>query len=158
MADRTQSNAQRNAGFTLAEMLVALSILSIGVTTLLAALSDSMSLRRSSDARLVAQEAVEDFVLRISQSGLRAAADATTPFDLELASGEPIALDGAPGMKIAAKTETDPQRPDVLLVRVEVSWLEGGDTVSEEFLRVIPRQLPLGSRIRAFRKEHDRSR
>ena len=38
------------------------------------------------------------------------------------------------------------------------SWLEGGDTVSEEFLRVIPRQLPLGSRIRAFRKEHDRSR
>jgi hypothetical protein len=39
-----------------------------------------------------------------------------------------------------------------------VSWLEGGDTVSEEFLRVIPRQLPLGSRIRAFRKEHDRSR
>jgi prepilin-type N-terminal cleavage/methylation domain-containing protein len=104
MADRTQSNTQRNAGFTLAEMLVALSILSIGVTTLLAALSDSMSLRRSSDARLVAQEAVEDFVLRISQSGLRAAADATTPFDLELASGEPVALDGAPGMKIAAKT------------------------------------------------------
>jgi hypothetical protein len=110
------------------------------------------------DARLVAQEAVEDFVLRISQSGLRAAADATTPFDLELQSGEPIALDGAPGMNIAAKTESDPQRPDVLLLRVQVSWLEGGDTVSEEFLRVIPRQLPLGSRIRAFRKEHDRSR
>lgn len=157
MADPTM-HGRRDAGFTLAEMLVALSILAIGVTTLLAALSDSMSLRRSTDARLVAQEAVDDFLHRLAQGGLRLREGAESPFDVELTVPAPQPLDGAPGMSVSCKLETDETRPDVALARVRVSWLEGGETVAEEFLRVLPRQLPLGARIRAFRNEHVRNR
>lgn len=157
MADPT-IQVRRESGFTLAEMLVALSILAIGVTTLLAALSDSMSLRRSTDARLVAQEAVDDFLHQLAQGGLKLREGADSPFDVELTAPAPQPLDGAPGMTVSCKLEIDENRPDVALARVRVSWLEGGETVAEEFLRVLPRQLPLGARIRAFRNEHVRNR
>lgn len=157
MADPT-IRRRRDAGFTLAEMLVALSILAIGVTTLLAALSDSLSLRRSTDARLVAQEAVDDFLHRLANGGLRLREGSDSPFDVELAAAEAQPLDGAPGMSVSCKLETDEKRPDVALARVRVTWLQGGETVAEEFLRVLPLQLPLGARIRAFRSEHVRTR
>ena len=158
MADRTQTRPRAEAGFTLAEMLVALGILCVGVTTLLAALGDSMALRRGSDARLQAQQAVEDLVHRVANAGLELRVDAQTPFDVQLAAQAPTPLEGAPGLTIASKLEFDDARPDVAMLRIQVSWLDGGETVSEEFLRVIPRQLPLGARVQAFRKEHDRAR
>lgn len=149
---------RRDAGFTLAEMLVALSILAIGVTTLLAALSDSIALRRTTDARLVAQQAVDDFLHQLAQGGLKRRDGSDVPFDIELTAPAPQPLDGAPGMSVSCKLEIDEKRPDVALARVRVTWLEGGETVAEEFLRVMPRQLPLGARIRAFRNEHVRNR
>ncbi len=158
MVERTTRRNRRDAGFTLAEMLVALSILAIGVTTLLAALSDSLSLRRTTDARLVAQEAVDDFLHRLAQGGLKLRDGADSPFDVELAAPAPQPLDGAPGMSAACTLEFDENRPDVALARVRITWLEGGETVAEEFLRVLPRQLPLSARIRAFRSEHVRPR
>jgi prepilin-type N-terminal cleavage/methylation domain-containing protein len=155
MAERSQPTS---AGFTLIEMLVALSILTVGVTTLLLALGDSMSLRRGSDARLVAQEAVEDFVHRIALTGLRLRADAQSPFDLELDLPATTPIEGAKGMTMSATMELDAARPDVVLLRIQVAWLERGETLTEEFLRVVPRQLPLSQRIQTFRNEHNLSR
>ncbi|MEQ1632043.1 MAG: prepilin-type N-terminal cleavage/methylation domain-containing protein [Planctomycetota bacterium] len=155
MVDRTSPRAH---GFTLVEMLVALSILTVGVTTLLLALGDSMSMRRGSDARLKAQESVEDYVHQIAATGLRLRADATSPFDLELQRSDSTTVDGAPGMTMSATMETDDARPDVVLLRVRVAWLEEGETIAEEFLRVVPRQLPLSARIQSFRNEHNLSR
>lgn len=154
MAEPTTTRC-RERGFTLAEMLVALSILTVGVTTLLAALGESMSIRRSTDARLFAEHVVEDFVHRTVTTGLRLRPDASSPFDLELAVSEPQPVAGFPGATVSGVVEEDENRPDVLLLRVRVSWLERGDTVTEEFLRVVPRQLPLAARIQTFRKEHD---
>lgn len=157
MADLRPARSAQH-GFTLAEMLVALSILTIGVTTLLAALGESMATRRTTDARLLAEHVVEDFVHRTVSTGLRLRADAASPFDLELVVPEPQRVEGIPGATVTGVVEQDETRPDVLLLRVRVSWLERGETATEEFLRVVPRQLPLSARVQTFRKEHDLSR
>lgn len=157
MADPRRS-ATAEHGFTLAEMLVALSILTVGVTTLLAALGESMATRRTTDSLLLAEHVVEDFVHRTVSTGLRLKPDAASPFDLELQVPEPQPVEGIPGGTVTGVVETDEARPDVLLLRVRVSWLERGETFTEEFLRVVPRQLPLSARVQTFRKEHDLSR
>ncbi len=159
MADRAPCHrAAAQQGFTLAEMLVALSILTVGVSTLLLALADSASVRRGSDARLVAVQAVEDFVLRVQESGLQPAADAESDLDLSLALPDAIPVEGYPTMTLSAEIVRDESRPFVALLRVRASWLEGGERVAEEFLRVLPLQLPLGARVRRIREQNGISR
>ena len=145
---------QASAGFTLIEMLVALSILTVSITTLLLALGDSMSLRRSTDARLLAAQAVEDFTVQVAHSGLQRRPDAQTDLELELRLPDPVQLPGYAGVRLKASMVEDDSRPDVWLLSVLASWSEDGETVSEEFLRVLPRQLPLGVRVQRFRNEN----
>jgi prepilin-type N-terminal cleavage/methylation domain-containing protein len=155
MAERTGTAA---AGFTLIEMLVALSILTVSITTLLLALGDSMSLRRSSDARLMAAQAVEDFTVQVAQTGFQRRAGATTDLDLELRMPDAVELPGYAGVRLSASMVEDEARPDVWLLRVVATWAEEGETMSEEFLRVLPRQLPLGTRVLRFRSENTTTR
>jgi len=62
-------------------------------------------------------------------------------------------------MRCKVQVEEPKDRADVWLLIVQASWLEAGEPMVEEFLRVIPRQLPLGARVRRFRDEHtDRPR
>ena len=145
----------RQHGFTLAEMLAALAILLIGVTTLLYSLGSSVSLRRSTDARLAAAAAVEDVVLRVQQTGIRRRAGADTDLDLELVLPPEFAVETFPGMRCKVQVEEPKDRIDVWLLIVQASWLEAGEPMVEEFLRVIPRQLPLAARVRRFRDEQN---
>jgi prepilin-type N-terminal cleavage/methylation domain-containing protein len=147
------ADQQRNAGFTLIEMLVALGILVVGVTTLLASLGDSMALRSSTDARLLAAAAVEDLVHQIAATGIRRRADAETDLDLELATPGEVAVPGYSTMRLLPSVEEDKERRDVWLLHVRATWLDRGETITEEFLRVLPRQLPLGARVQRFRQE-----
>ncbi len=155
MAERAQLRAPTAAGFTLIEMMVALSILVVGVTTLLAALGDSMSLRNSADARLLAAEAVEDYVHELVVAGTRRRADGATDLDLELVPPPAHVVAGYSGMRLSATVDLAADRYDVWLVHVKASWLEQGQPIEAEFLRVLPRQLPLGVRVQRFRSEHD---
>lgn len=143
---------QRQAGFTLAEMLAALAILLIGVTTLLASLSNSVGLRRSSEARLAVAQAVEEVVLQ-AQQGLRRSAAAATDLDLELALPPVIDVPGFPGARFGVRLVEHPERLDVVLLECTASWFEGGEAIQEQFLRVLPRQLPLGRRVQRFNDE-----
>lgn len=42
-------------------------------------------------------------------------------------------------------------RPLVWLVKIEARWLEDGEDVVAEFLRVVPRQLPMRDRVMSYR-------
>ena len=146
------------SGFTLAEMLAALGILLVGITALIGALSASVAQRRTSDARLEAEALCEQAILRIQQEGVRRKAGAETDLDLEIVAMQDQTAPGFPGMTWSATAVQDEARPDVWLVRLKVRWLEEGEDVFEEFLRVLPRQLPLGQRVRRFREEHASAR
>lgn len=154
MADpRTHGPVSPAAGFTLAEMLAALGILLFGVTALIGALSSSVAQRRTTDARLETAAAVEHALHRIQYEAMRRRQDAASDLDLELATLQDQTAPGFPGMTWSAEAIADPDRPDVCLVRLELSWLEEGEPVGEVFFRVLPRQLPLGARVLRFRDE-----
>jgi type II secretory pathway pseudopilin PulG len=145
-------------GFTLAEMLAALGILLFGCTALIGAMSSSIAQRRSTDARLDAVALCERALHRVQHEAVRRSAGASTDLDLELATLDDQTVPGFPGMRWSASTALDPERPDVWLVRLRVSWLEEGEEMSEEFLRVLRRQLPLGQRVLRFREESPETR
>ena len=87
----------------------------------------------------------------LQQHGLQRDAGAGDEFDIDPVPLSGQAVPGFPGMTWSAVPVLDAERPDVFLVRLQVQWLEQGETVTEEFLRVLPRQLPLAARVAAFR-------
>jgi Tfp pilus assembly protein PilV len=142
------------AGFTLAEMLAALGILLLGVTALLGALTASIAQRRTTDARLEAAALCEHAVHRIRAEATQAGAD----LDLHLVALDDQTAPGFQGMTWSAEATVDIERPDVWLVTLQVRWLEQGETVIEQFRRVLPRELPFGRRVQAFRDGADAAR
>jgi len=146
MADRSDQR-----GFTLAEMLAALGILLLGITSLLGALSASVAQRRTTDARLASAAAVEEILHRLQYGAVRRRSGAESDLDLELATLEDRTVPGFDGLRWSASATVDELRPDVWCVRLQLRWLEQGDDVVEEYLRILPRQLPLAARVRAAR-------
>lgn len=151
MADPRPCRGQ--AGFTLAEMLAALGILLFGVTALLGALSSSVAQRRTIDARLESTALCEHALHRVQHEAVRRRAGATSDLELEVVSLDDQAAPGFPGMTWSATAVVDENRPDLWLVRIRMRWLEGGDDVDQEFLRILPRQLPLRQRVERFRDD-----
>jgi len=140
-------------GFTLAEMLAALGILLVGIMALLGALSSSVAQRRTTDARLAAVSVCEHALHRIRHEATVRSASAESDLDLEIVDLEGQTAPGFDGMSWSATAVIDEDRPDVWMVRLVVHWLEGGEDASEEFLRVLPRTLPLGQRVRRYRDQ-----
>ncbi len=139
------------AGFTLAEMLAALTILLLGVTALLGALAQSVGQRRSTDARHELVALCEHAVHRIQHEAVRAPAGSESPLELEFVPMIDQVVPGFATMTWSATATLDPERPTLWLVKLAVRWLEAGEPVEEVFWRVLPRQLPLAARVVAFR-------
>ncbi|GDY01677.1 hypothetical protein LBMAG49_10060 [Planctomycetota bacterium] len=143
-------------GFTLVEMLAAMAILLVAVTTLLASLGDSVALRRSTDARLQVAQAIDDIVVRVRETGIKRAANAESDLDLQLTVPETIEMPLFPGLVCRVTKTEAADRLDIWLLRIEATWLDEGEAMSEVFFRVVPRQLPLGVRIQRFREVNPR--
>ena len=59
---------------------------------------------------------------------------------------------GFPGMTWSASATSDENRPLLWLVKIEARWLDEGEEVVAEFLRVVPRQLQLCDRVLSYRE------
>jgi prepilin-type N-terminal cleavage/methylation domain-containing protein len=141
----------RAAGFTLVEMIAALAILLFGVIGLFGAMTSSIGQRRSTDARHELCALCDLAVNRAVHECVKAPNGGVTPPELVF---EPLVDEespGFPGMRWSAHVVTDESRPELWMVKIDVRWYEAGDEVSAEFLRVVPRQLPLRDRVSAFR-------
>ena len=138
-------------GFTLAEMLAALAILLFGVTALLGTLASSISQRRTTDARHELAALCELAMHRVRHESIRSRSGDSSPFELEFVPllDQPAA--GFPGMTWSATATEDENRPELWLVRIQAKWLEEGEPVIAEFLRILPKQLPLRDRVLSFR-------
>ncbi len=140
-------------GFTLAEMLAALGILMVTVTTLLASLADSVALRRATDMRLSAAAAVEDVVLQVQRNGIEREIGAESDLDLALKTQGPYERDNMPGLRFFVSVIDARDRSDVWLLKIVAEWMEAGEIMQEEFLRALPRELPMADRVARFREE-----
>ena len=144
---------QTQAGFTLAEMLAALAILLFGVTALLGALSSSIAQRRTTDARHALTTMCDLAMHRVQYESIRSSNGDSSPFDLEFVSLEDQDVPGFPGMTWTATATADDDRPQLWLVKIEATWLDEGEPVVAEFLRVVPRQMPLRDRVLSYRND-----
>lgn len=151
MVEPTKSSPA--AGFTLAEMLAALGILLFGVTALLGAMANSIAQRRTTDARHELTALCEHAVHRVTHECMRAAGDKATPFDVEFVPLVDQPAPGFPGMRWSAKAVADETMPTLWMVTIDVRWLDAGEDVVAQFLRLVPRQLPLRDRVLTFRGE-----
>ena len=138
-------------GFTLVEMMAALAILLFGVTAVLGALSSSINQRRTTDARHALVTMCDLAMHRIQNEAIRSTNGDSSPFDLEFVPLIDQDVPGFPGMTWSATATADEDRPQLWLVKLEATWLEEGEPVVVEFLRVVPRQLPLRDRVLSFR-------
>ncbi|MFN7590309.1 MAG: type II secretion system protein J [Planctomycetota bacterium] len=162
---RANPGPSASAGFTLAEMLAALSILLLGVTALIGALTSAVGNRRTSDARFE-MGALSDLVIhRLQQEALVPDPDGGAPKFVAM-TDQPAP--GFPGMLWSATAKPHGDRPDLLLVRVDVRWPGSEDLAPEDgaiagggdfttFYRVLPRQLPLRDRVLGFRRDQENS-
>ena len=135
-------------GFTLVEMLVAMGILVFGLTSLMALMAVGVSTRASAELRDRAVLAAARIFEQVEAGDL-----ADLPEDAEIEEGrpvEPVELDSIPGYpRLRAKITfaTDETLPDLVLVTVDVTWLEQGLTVGEKFRRVLDHGVPFPARV-----------
>src|SRR5204863_5215179 len=77
--DRSLAQSGLQGGFTLIEMLMALMILLLGVTSLLGAMSSSVAQRRTADARHELTAMCEAALLRVQNEAVRAPDGSPSP-------------------------------------------------------------------------------
>lgn len=145
-----RSTPSARAGFTLIEVVLAMFVLLIGMTSILGLLSFGAALSRTASLRSGAANSIESVVADLEE----------TLFPLELdpdgdeVAGEPRdvtarALPGHPGLTYTTRSTPNPDNPLEYRVDVEVSWAVGGTTRSKRFTTLLLREVPFGERLRA---------
>jgi prepilin-type N-terminal cleavage/methylation domain-containing protein len=145
--------ARACAGFTLMEMMAALVILLFGVVALIGAMTSSIAQRRTADARHELTALVDKAVHRAMQEAVKGPGGNASPSELKFEPLVDQTTPGFPGMTWSASAIADENRPELWLVKITVKWFDASEEVTSEFLRVVPRQLPLRDRVSSFRGE-----
>jgi len=147
---RTPSRSTPRRGFTLIEVVLAMFILVIGMTSILGLLGFGAALSRTATLRSGAAGAIEAIVSDLEE----------TLFPLELddqgdeVAGEPRDvtdrdLPGHPGLVYSTTSTPNPDNPLEYRVDVEIRWAVGGTTRSKRFTTLLLREVPFGERLRA---------
>lgn len=148
---RSPGNGRPDAGFTLLELLIAMAILTFGITTLLGVLSVGVGTRRTAEMRGRAVVLADRILHDLQRSTLAEHPIPTDPDwvaeDLAIESEVVEVIDGFPGMRYTASYTTDQARPDLVLVTVRVAWNEQGEEQGVELKRILPRQVPFSRRV-----------
>ncbi len=152
------------SGFTLLEMIVAMGVLVVGITSLLGALSSGLGTRRGAEQRHRAV-LLADHVIHELESGIWFEAPPPNdegpseilPEDLAIDPVSVPSVPGYPGMKYRVEFEVDPEHPDLVLARIRISWMDQGSDVGTEFLRIMSRSQPLSQRVESTLKARRKS-
>ena len=140
----------REDGFTLIEVVLAMFVLLIGMTSILGLLSFGAALSRTASLRSGAAGAIEAVVADIEE----------TLFPLQVdelgdeVAGEPRdvkarEIPGYPGLTYTTRSTPNPDNPLEYRVEVEINWAVGGTTRSKRFTTLLLREVPFGERLRA---------
>ncbi|GEM_PF-2461148 len=149
MAERAKGkrkSEQKEGGFTLLEILAALMILALGVTTALGVFARGLSIEQGSELIHDSSRLATLIQERYRNEGLLGKVGEALPPPVQGAL-EP----GFSGMKYDLSVEADPQNASRVYLDLRVHWLRGGEEVGERYRFPMQRALPLSARIRAAR-------
>lgn len=138
------------AGFTLIEVVLAMFVLLIGMTSILGLLSFGAALSRTSTLRQGASDTIESIVADLEETLFPLVVDeagnelADEPVDVQ---GRPVP--GHPGLTYSTTSRPNPDDPREYRVDVEVHWATGGTQRSKRFTTLLLREVPFGERLRS---------
>jgi hypothetical protein len=157
----------RPAGaFTIVEIVVAMGILLLGMSSILGLLSFGAALARSAQLKGAAAASVEAVVADLEEVLFPLVKDER---DGAVVAGEPHALvdrevRGQPGLRYDARATLVPRRaapahaagsapapgpaPELYQVDVAMRWSSAGRAQARHFTILLPRQVPFGERLR----------
>ena len=142
-------------GFTLTEMLVALSILMFGITALAGSISMAVGTRRGSEMQLRAVHMVDHVIHHLREDDLlQDDLDTGDPNTGVLAPRSTVEVPEFPGMKYNVSFSRDPEFSRVVLARIQISWLEQGEDAAAVFERVLIREVPFSRRVSRVREDN----
>ena len=150
------SKLRSRAAFTIIEVIVAMGILLVGMSSILGLLSFGAAMSRTAALRTAAAASIEAVVADLEESLFPLTRDATTG---AWQVGEPAAivdrpLPNKPGVTYSARATGNPlesKRPGGPLryeVAVEMNWNSGGRSRSKVFHVLLLREVPFGERLR----------
>jgi prepilin-type N-terminal cleavage/methylation domain-containing protein len=140
-------------GFTLLEILAALMILSLGVTTALGVFARGLGIEQGAELIHDSARLASLIQERYRNEGLLGKVGKALPPPIKGAL-EP----GFPGMKYDLSVKVDPENASRVFLDLQVRWLRGGEEVGERYRFPMRRALPLSARIRASRIEGEQER
>ena len=157
MRHAPRKTAARRAGFTIVEVVLAMGILLLGMTSILGMLSFGAALSRTAQLRASSAAAAEAVVADLEETLFGLFLDPATG-DLVVGAPRDVVdrpVPGHPGILYSAvATPVDPGsgglNDDARRYRVDVSmrWITGGQTRSREFTTLLLREVPFGERMR----------
>ena len=141
--------SNRSAGFTLLELMAAMGIFVFGLTALIGVLTIGVGTRRGAEMRTRAVLLADRVLHRIETETLVAAEllDEFEDDDLAIERIDQLQVDGFPGMKYSVEFAVEAEWPELVLARIRVSWLEEGEGRGQEFVRILPREVPFSRRV-----------
>lgn len=144
MADHHQET-----GFTLVELMLAIGILTVGITSLIGILSVGVSTRASADKQGRAILIADQIVHHIIENVFEAPKEGEPLLELQPLRLE--AIEGYPGVRADVEFVEGGKEPGLILAKIQIAWLEQGQAVVERFRRILVRQETFPRRIAAKR-------
>jgi len=132
------------SGFTIVEVVLAMGILLLGASAIIAFLTFGSATARHAQLRTQAASAIEAVEAEVDRN--------LFPF-VEGALGEPVELvdrpvPGVQGVVYTARATPNPELPREYRVDVSMTWQSGGMKRSKDWTMIRIRELPFGERLR----------
>ena len=130
-------------GFTLIEMMIAMGLLVVGVTSVLGLLAFGAALQRTAERRgevsLAAEQVIADLrdTFTLNEDG--------TLTDMPAAKFERT-IPGHPLLKARVEVKKNPKLDGEYFATISIEWIERGAARSEEFRTILQREAPFGAR------------
>jgi len=153
-APTTAPAPPERGGFTIIEVVLAMFILLIGMTTIIGLLSFGAALSRTASLRSQAANAIEAVLADLEESLFP-----LVLVDGNEVAGEPVNIErrpvpGSPELVYSATAVVNPDQADGALgpveyrVDVEISWSTQGAKRFRRFSTILLREVPFGERLR----------
>ena len=136
---------EKARGFTLLEMLVAMGLLTVGLTSILALFSFGAALLRTSRERERAAIAVEAIRADLA-AGLFPLEPDGTVGDAPAVEDRPVPND--PRLRYSARLEESPGLPGEVRVEILLTFREKGKSRSEVYRTILLKEVPFARRMR----------